>query len=164
MKRLIHNSLCLSAVQAKKQTQPSSVKEKRTRFKENHLFVLGNTFLVTLLRGEEENNGAAARSLLDLVGPELLNKLHVRACVDELYEKEIITEGDKEEIEAKEKQQGPIAATRLLIENLPRRNQRWTREFSAVLSKHGLKEIAKMFRLFEDKENGNMIRISEKML
>lgn len=107
-----------------------------------------------MLRGQEENNGAEARALLDVLTPQLLNKLHVRDCVDNLYEKEIITEGDKEEIEAKEKQQGPIAATRLLIEKLPRRNQRWLKEFPAILSKHGLEDTAK---LFMDMNSGNLI-------
>lgn len=108
--------------------------------------VLDYKFLVTLLQGEQENNQAAARGLLDFVGPELLNKLHVRACVDTLFKREIILESDKVDVRDKEKQQGPIAATRLLLEKLPLKSNRFSPEIQNILKIYGLNEIAKIFQ------------------
>lgn len=105
---------------------------------------------MTLLQGEEENDLTAARELLNVLTPDLLNKLQVRDCVDLLFEKRIISESDKEEIDAKEKIKGPIAATRLLLTKIPRKNRRWPQEFAKILTDHGLKGISTMFLGFEE--------------
>lgn len=102
-----------------------------------------------MLQGGEDNNRAAVQGLLDMVGPELLNKLQVRDCADTLLKDKIISKSDKEEIRTKDKQQGPITATRLLLEKLLRKSHRWTPELQQLLKKYGLNEIAKMFQGLE---------------
>lgn len=106
-----------------------------------------------MLQGEEEDDLTEARKLLDVLSPGLLDKLHVRECVDILYERQIISESDKEEIEAKEKHQGPIAATKVLLNKLPRKNHRWAVEFSKKLENQGLSGIATMFLRSNDSGN-----------
>lgn len=89
-----------------------------------------------------ETDYVHARAMLNLITPAVINNLDVKACTDKLFERNVIRESDKEEIETREKLMGPIAAVRLLLDKVPRTSPRWDIEFAAVLKTHGLNDIA----------------------
>ena len=108
------------------------------------LFVLGYTYIKDLLLSHSEKDFVEARAILSITLPYIINKLDVKSCIDKLFESNVITESDKEEIECRERINGPIAATKLLIDKVPRKSPHWDAKLAEVFNEHGLTYVADM--------------------
>lgn len=104
---------------------------------------------MTVLQGGREINQNVARELLNIVNPQILNRLHVRDCLDDFYARNVISNELMGEVLEKQKDHGPIAATKLLLYKVGHEKHGCSGDFLEVLRQHGLIEIAKMFKEYE---------------
>lgn len=108
-------------------------------------FLLGYKYIHDLLKGKTETDLTIQRKLLKLFTPRLINRIDPREFLDHLYEKDVIGETDLEEIQCEETNRGPIAASLMLLESMPRKNPDWYDIFVDVLKKCGLEDMVDDF-------------------
>lgn len=120
--------------------------------------VPGYKCLIQIIQNESEKATQDAREVLNHLTPDLLNKLDVQTCTDKLFEKEIISESDKEEIESKQNNEGSTAALKVLLDKLPRKCETWNTVFADILREHGLEDQADLI-CSDDKEKETSHRI-----
>ena len=69
---------------------------------------------------------------------ELAQKIDPKDMVDELLEKQLISQNEKQEITCVQTQRGAVQSALLLIQKVPNRLTNWFEIFNDVLSKHGV--------------------------
>lgn len=88
---------------------------------------------MNILRGDTEVDHSIQREILQKLSAKLAGELEPGDLIDHLYAKDVISVADKEEICCELKNRGPSAASLMLLDRVPRRNQNWYREFLDVL-------------------------------
>ena len=82
------------------------------------------------------------KRLLKIFEPEFIQSIQPKDLTDYLYGKEVISQSDKEEIECEGKNNGPCAATQMLLNRIPRKVQNWFPEFLKALRETGHSYVA----------------------
>ena len=88
---------------------------------------------MNILRGDTEVDHSIQREILQKLSARIVGELEPGDLIEHLYVKDVISVYDKEEIGCELKNRGPSAASLMLLDRIPRRNQNWYRDFLDVL-------------------------------
>ena len=91
------------------------------------------TYVVNLLRGEIDNDGHEDREILNIFRPIIIKNISTAEVLDKLYERNVLNDQDREEIQSEIKRRGDIAAACMLLYKVPRREPDWFSIFVTVL-------------------------------
>ncbi|XP_052280049.1 uncharacterized protein LOC127877829 isoform X2 [Dreissena polymorpha] len=91
------------------------------------------TYVVNLLRGEIDNDGHEDREILNIFRPIIIKNISTAEVLDKLYERNVLNDQDREEIQSEIKRRGDIAAACMLLYKVPRREPNWFSIFVTVL-------------------------------
>lgn len=95
-------------------------------FKSRHLHIyLGFKYIKDLIEGKTEVHHDSNRNLLRLVTPDLVNRLDARPFLDHAYEKELLTDDDKSEIDAELQNHGENKAISVTLERVVKYKEDW---------------------------------------
>ncbi|XP_060576848.1 uncharacterized protein LOC132734151 isoform X2 [Ruditapes philippinarum] len=106
-------------------------------------------YIVSLLRGETEDDHSVNRHLLKLFTPQIMNRIDPEEFIDHLFEKGVINERDKEEVRCEKDRRGAIAASFMLLHKVPRRVTNWFAVFLNVLENCGMEDLIPQFNIPE---------------
>lgn len=100
---------------------------------------------MSLLRGDTEQDFTINRNLLKVITPQILNRIDPEEMMDHLFEKNVISESDMQQVKRENERRGANAASFLLLWHVPRRVSNWPEMFIEVLKKCGMEDVAENF-------------------
>lgn len=120
-------------------------------------------YIVSLLRGETEEDHSDNRILLKLFTPQIMDRIDPDEFIDHLFEKGVINERDMEEVRCEKDRRGAIAASFMLLHKVPRRVSNWFVVFLDVLEKCGMDDLIPQFNIPEVTVTTRRVQINKQL-
>lgn len=119
--------------------------------------VLGYNYVASLLRGETENDNYENMQILKIISPEIIDRISgdLNSVVDLCHEKEVITEQDKEEVQAETERKGALAAAFMLVDKIQTKKGSWYEKLKSLAQQLDWNDIVEMLDVPEGTTNVN---------